>query len=302
MPTVYAGGQYESFPYNRVAPLWDFLSADPLPDTGMTVEVPRFTSAAAVEAQVAQGSAIADSTPSVTNVTVNVRTLAGGVTVSRQVLERATPAFDTVMFDQLRGAYFGELESAVCTGTATASLTGVATLGTADGANVVSIGTADVATGPAFVNKMAQGLVTLADSVYSDDAVFVMSPRRWAWLCSRSDTEGRPYVAPVAGRGASVPGSGAYGRGAGQLLGVDVITTAGIRTDFDTNEDRIVLMSRGALRAWQAAAEPQRLAVDVDAAEQLLVRLSLYNYVASAPVQPSGIVVFSGAGLTNPFA
>jgi hypothetical protein len=37
-------------------------------------------------------------------------------------------------------------------------------------------------------------------------------------------------------------------------------------------------------------------------AETLVARLTLYGYVASSVIRPSGIAVLQGAGMTNPFA
>jgi hypothetical protein len=74
----------------------------------------------------------------------------------------------------------------------------------------------------------------------------------------------------------------------------------GVAYNNGENEDRVLVLSRGALRAWQAAPGPRRITVDPDGST-LRYRVAVYNFVAMLAARPEGIATIRG-NLGAPFA
>ena len=276
-------------------------------DEGMRFEIPVFGAAFDVGSHSAQGSAVPTSTPSIGTAVANARTVASSTIVSLQSLDRGRK-FETALVREMQHAFHAEVETQSLSGaTGGSTLNGILAGGTATfpGVNIVSVGTAE-ASGAAFLDKVAEGISEVTSSVFSaaSDAFVVMHPRRWMAVVNSADDSQRPYVSPIApaaGRASEVVTG--YGAVVGYLYGLPVILSGGVQTNFGDgeNEDRIGIVTRSSVLHWEASCEPQRLAADVDASG-LTARLTLYGYVASSVIRPSGIAVLQGPGLTNPFA
>lgn len=305
VPVQYLADAYGSFP-SIDRPYWDAVGPQSMGSEGMRFEVPVFGAAFDVSSQSAQGTAVATSTPSIGTAVANARTIASSTIVSLQSLDRGQN-FETALVREMQHAYHAEVETQSLSGAAGGStLDGILAAGTATfpGLHAVSVGTAD-ASGAAFLDKVAEGISDVTSSVFSaaSDAFVVMHPRRWMAIVNYADDSQRPYVSPIApstGRAREVVTG--YGAVVGYLYGLPVILSGGVSTTFGDgeNEDRIGIVTRSSVLHWEASREPQRLAADVDASG-LTARLTLYGYVASTVIRPSGIAVLQGPGLTNPF-
>ena len=298
VPSIFADG--DAFP-GTGSPFWDWLSPETLPEGG-EVRLPRFTGAFAGGVQPGQGTAIPSSVPTITDATSPVRTFGASTIVSYQALELSTPAFDDALFTGLGNAYSAGLEDAALNGNGTGTLKGALAYGTADGAHEIALGTA---TGPAFVEAMAEAVSTVVDSVYETDVAIFLAPRRLGWLLSLVDGDERPYLAPFSpGTGRAADDVRGYGslRAQARFAGYPIFTSGGIGTGYGNgeDEDRVLVIARGALRAWQAANGPRRITVDPDGST-MRQRLTVYNYVAMLAARPEGIATIRG-NLTPPFA
>jgi hypothetical protein len=305
VPTQYLTDAYGSFP-NVDRPYWDAVGPRSMGDEGMRFEVPVFSAAFDAGAQSAQGSAVATSTPTISTNVATARTVAASTIVSLQSLDRGRN-FEETLVREMQNAYHAAVETQSLSGAAGgATLDGILAGGTATfpGIHLVSVGTAE-ASGAAFLDKVAEGISSVTSSVFSaaSDAFVVMHPRRWMATVNSTDDDNRPYVSPIApsqGRASEVVTG--YGATVGFLYGLPVVLSGGVATNFGDgeDEDRLAIVSRSSVLHWEASREPQRLAADIDASG-LSARLTLYGYVASSVIRPSGIAVLQGAGLVSPF-
>jgi hypothetical protein len=294
---------FSQFPSSG-APTWAHLDPQPLPESGFDILVPRFDALMQTAGQSAQGSAVASSTPALGTASTSIVTVAGSYTASQQFISRSSPDADRLILDGLRESFFASVESSLLNGAGgAAALDGLMAQGTATVTHV-AVGTADVANAADYTSKFAEAISELNGSAFSEASVFVMSPRRWASLMRLTDDQKRPLLPILAGStGQAANLTSTYGRNVGSIFGVPVITTGGAGLDYGdgSDEDRVLLMARGAVAAWQDGASPTRVLVENDAAT-LSSTISLYGFVASAIVRPQKLVIMAGPGLTDPFA
>jgi HK97 family phage major capsid protein len=301
VPDIYAPG--DAFP-GTGSPFWDWLAPMQLPEGG-EVKQPRFDAAFTGGVQTAEGSAISSSTPAITDATSPVRTFGASTIISYQSLDFGGEDYDRALFEGLGNAYSQALEVAALNGGGTGTLKGALAYGTADGSHVINLPGTATPTGPEFVEALAEAVSTVIDSVYETDLAIFMHPRRLGYLQALVDEDKRPYLAPFSpGVGREAEDVRGYGSVRAQLRfgGYPVYTSGGIGTSYATaeNEDRVLVIARGALKAWQAAAGPRRITVDPDGST-MRYRLTAFNYVAMLAARPEGIAQIRG-NLTAPFA
>ena len=185
----------------------DQVNQQTLPDVGMSQGVPRLTQGTAVATQSAENATVTTQDPTETDLTVNVRTLAGYSPVSRQSIERAAYS-DQILFEDLIARYWAQLDTQALNGSGGTQLPGL--LGTAG----ISSSTASTTTVAGIWPKIADliqqissaagGLGLVADKVF-------MHPRRWAFFCAALDSQNRPLMLPSApgGTGMNIIATGA---------------------------------------------------------------------------------------------
>jgi hypothetical protein len=300
-PRIVAPG--EAFP-GTGSPFWDWLGPMQLPEGG-EVRLPRFTEAFVGGVQTAEGTALAASTPTVSDAVGTVRTFGAATTLTYQSLELSTPDFDNAIFEGLGRAYATSLEDAALNGSGTGTFKGALAFGTADGSHVINLAGTVAPTGPQFVEALAEAVSTVVDAVYETDLAIFVHPRRLGYLQSLVDDGGRPYVAPFSpGTGRASEDVRGYGSTAAvaRFGGNPIFTTSGIGTSYGDgeDEDRVLVIARGAMRAWQAAPGPRRITVDPDGST-LRYRVAVYNFAAMLAARPEGIATIRG-NLGAPFA
>jgi HK97 family phage major capsid protein len=280
----------------------DHCNSNTLPDTGMSVILPRITTATAAGMQATENTTVTTQDPAETDLTVPVRTLAGYLPVSRQALERSAYN-DRILFEDLIARLWALLDTQCLSGGGgSGTIKGVlATSGTA--ASTAS--TATIAgVWPKIADVIQQVNTNIGGLGYSPDAIF-MHPRRWGWFAAAVDSQGRPLVSPTAGNGTNTIAqgdSGGYGR-VGTLQGLDVYTDASIPTTLgaSTTEDRIIVHASPLVHLFERAQDPTTLSIDQQAGSALQVNLVAYSYAAytcERYVGASGIV--SGPALVPP--
>jgi HK97 family phage major capsid protein len=300
-------------------PLANAVRQMDLPETGMSVQIPRGTTGAAVASQATENSSVQSTDEVWANLVVPVVTIAGQQDISRQTLDRGENV-DQIVFEDLTGALAAEVDRQVVTGTgASNQMLGIL--------NTIGINAATAfgaaATAGLFNTKIAGGIGAIAGTgaMVTPRAV-VMHPRRWAWLCAQVDSQGRPLVVPNAGGPVNVLAAnivpGGYGGDGDNEAGLTIVgTLQGLPVITDANVP--VTLGGGALEDVAIALDTQQaiLLEDPNApllfryeqtlGNQLTVKLVCAEYAAfTAGRYPTsiskigGVDATSGFGLTTP--
>jgi len=284
----------------------DQCRSEDLPDVGMSVIIPRLTAGTSAAVQASESATVSTQDPTETDLTINVRTVAGYSPVSRQTLERASYS-EAILFEDLIARYHAALDTQVINGTGSAgqhlgvlNVTGVstATISTWSAANAWAaiVGETGVI---AAINQWSATVGANANKIF-------MHPRRWGAFMGLLDSQNRPLVVPAVGAGAAFNAMGTghaegYGGPVGALGGLPVYTDANIPTNLGagTNQDDIIVIASPAVILWEDNNAPVTLAFEQQAGTALQVQLVCYGYSAfTAGRYPAASGVVSGAGLT----
>jgi len=287
--------------YGRV--FADQVRREPLPEVGMTLYVPRLTQGLSAAIQTSESATVSTQDPTETDLTVNVRTIAGYSPVSRQTLERAAYS-DAILFEDLVARYNAALDTQLINGSGSSgqhlgvlntSSVSTATISSWTAANAWAAiaGESGVL---AAINQWAATVGAVADKIF-------MHPRRWGAFLGLLDSSNRPLFG-IGGFDNYAPlGEGeasAYGR-VGSMLGCQVYTDANIPTNLgtNTNTDNIIVVASQAVILWENPDGPITVSFEQQAGTSLQVQLVVYGYSAfTAGRYPAASGVISGAGLT----
>lgn len=281
-------------------PFLNAVQSLPLPAEGMTVNIPRGTTATTVAAQASENGAASETDFDETTLTVNVRTFAGQQDVSRQALDRGR-GIDAILYADLAADYATKVDRSAIADDGTSG-THLGVLGTS-GINAVTYTDASP-TVAEIMPKIADALQRINAARYQAADLIVMHPRRWGWFLSAVDGQSRPLVVPAANAPMNAQGVGQQGYDVvGQLMGVPVIVDANVPTNLGagTNEDRIIVCRRSDIILMEEANAPRRFEAEQTAAGNLTVKLGVFGYSAfTAGRYPVSISVISGTGLVTP--
>ena len=258
-------------------PFLSNVTSLPLPDAGMSIEIPRGTTSSTVAAQETQNTGVSNTTIVTDTLSVPVRTFAGQQVVSRQAVERGTGIADIILAD---------LFAEYATKTNVSAISGDGSGGGHYGIlNTTSVQTAawTGTTGASLVSAIHNAVGKVNASRFAAANLIVMHPRRWAWLCASSDTSQRPLV-QIDGPGFNAVGNGAaagYGV-VGSMVGIPVVTDAGVPTNLgvSTDEDRIIVTRREDVLHMEDASAPVGLTFEEVLGDQLSVRMVTYGFSA----------------------
>ena len=273
-----------------------------LPDVGMSLIVPRVTTASAAGIQATENTAVSNQDVAETDLTVNVRTLGGFLAVSRQGLERAAYS-DEILFEDLVARYWAALDTQCISGSGSS------------GQILGALNTSSISTSTASTATVAGVWPKIADLIQQINAAtgglgftadkIVMHPRRWGFFEAGLDSQNRPIlgISPEPYFNAMGAGNASgYGE-VGRMHGLPVFTDANIPTNLgtNTNEDRIIVMASSVVHLWERANDPVTLSFEQQAGTSLQVQLVCYGYAAfTAGRYPAATGVVSGAGLVPP--
>jgi Phage capsid family len=276
-----------------------------LPDTGMTVVVPRGTTSARVAAQATEGTGVQETNHGDADVTINVNTYAGQQNLSRQSLERGIGT-DTIIFQELVEDYAAKSDQDVIGGPGSGGRhQGI--LGTTGIHDVKAKGTNHVpSTGRQTLTVIHDALQRVNASRFLPATAIVMHPRRWGWLLDQSDSNGRPLLVNTGYGPQNAIGVGeaaAYGL-AGQIAGVPVWTDANVPTTLSTttsgNEDAILVYRRSDTHLWEDNLVPRQFRFDETLGGNLQIKLVVAGYGAfTAGLRPEGVAKISGSGFST---
>jgi len=249
-----------------------------LPETGMTVYIPRQTAKTAVGLQATELDAVAESDYDDENIAVAVRTASGSQSISRQAAERGVGTEDIVFGDLLK-SYDTSLDSL---------LLNSAVWGLLAVANAVTYTDADP-TAPEAYRKILGAVANVEDTLLDfdeDDLITLMRGRRWAWF-NGEVTNLKPFIAQP-----SVPLE-AFGTNAGNPYpagvrgflpnGGRVVTDNNLPADLGlgTNEDVVVVVAQHEAHLWEDPAAPLYIRAEQTQAKNLAINLVVYGYFAA---------------------
>lgn len=285
-----------------------------LPADGMTINIPRGTTGASAASQATENTAVSNADEVWSDLSIPVRTIAGQQDISRQSLERGMNGLDELVFLDLAGAYHAELDRQVATGSgASGEMLGIRL--TAGINTATAFGGAPTAAN--FITKTAGQITAVAASGTKviPNAWFV-HPRRWGWLTSLSDSQGRPLVVPGVGGPVNAPAlvsepGGYSGDGdqtstntlvsVGSLHGLPLFTDSNIPTNLGTPlEDVALVVDRRHMLLWEdGGGQPRQLRFEETKGDQLTVKLVIYGYAAfTAGRYPTAVGRVGGADTT----
>jgi len=272
-----------------------------LPAGTDSINVPKVSTGTAVAVQGTQNTAVQQTDLATTSISSSVTTIAGGQTVSLQLIEQSPLNVDDVILSDLAAAYAAQYNTLVLSGSGTGgNPTGILTL---SGTNAITY-TSGSPTVALLYSQIANAIQTVHTNRFLPPDTIIMHPRRWAYLLAASDSTGRPLVTPSANSPMNAVGNqgevAAQGF-VGTLQGLPVFVDALLPTNLGagTNQDPIIVARMADLMAWEGTVKAE--AFPQTYANQLSVFVRLYNYMSFQPARyPKSISVVNGTGLVAP--
>lgn len=275
-------------------PVANVLSGPPLPDTGMTLTIPRLASGVAVAAQASENSAVQETDADTDQLSVPVRTVAGMQDVSRQAVDRTDPAFDRIIMGDLVAAYDEELDRQVIAADGSSGThTGLLSVG-----SPVAVTYTDAS--PTAVELLPKGYDALQQmwaAIKRGATHVVMSPRRAAWLAAATSAETPVFPQTVTAGGRVGEQTSGFIM---SFAGVPVIVDGNIPTTLGGGtEDAIIFLCAPQIPLFEG---PLNMAVETSpGANTLTVRFVAYAYSAFAGNRRAkAIAKITGTGLAAP--
>jgi HK97 family phage major capsid protein len=282
----------------------NLIPNQPLPAGTDSINIPKVNTGTAVGVQTTQNTGVTNQDLTTGSVSSGITTIAGGQTVSLQLLEQSPLNIDDVILSDLAAAYAVQYNSLVLSGSGSAGQpTGMLTLA---GTNSVAFTSASPTLGGTGANalypKLANAISQIHTKRYLPPEVIVMHPVRWAWMLTQSDSSNRPLVTPRAGafNALGVAGEVASQGLVGEMLGLPVYVDATIPTNggAGTNQDTIIIARLSDLMQWESNVRAE--AFQQTYANQMSVFIRMYNYMSfQAGRYPASISTVTGTGLAN---
>ncbi len=283
----------------------DLFKSAPVPNGESSVNIPKLTGGTSVAVQTTQNSTVATTDITTSYVSTGFTTILGKAVVSQQLLDQSALALDEVITADLAQAYNAFFGTQVILGAGTGAnnnsvLNGLINAPTIAANQATLAATPTAATFYSKANGMLSSFVT---NRYAQPDVWLMHPRRWFWLMSLFDAQGRPLVVPAdvafnpMATNDSVGVQGAVGR----FLSLPVVIDPNIPTNLGvgTNQDVVFLLKRDDL--WLFESTPTAQAFTAPYAESLGVLFRLYNYAGLILNRlNASIATMNGPGLTPP--
>jgi Phage capsid family len=215
--------------------------------------------------------------------------------LSRQSIERGTGVDEIVMQD-LAAAYWTTVDSAI--------LNADGTLGTHLGirSTVGIVAVTYTSASPTAVElwpKLGDALQQVQTGSYAGATHFLMHPRRFYWLASRTGTD-RPFLAVegAGDQGGTVGGTDYFATNR-SVLGVPIVVDGNIPTNISSTQDVILVVSAPELHFWDDGV--QFIRAEQVLAATLQIKLVLFGYSAfTAGRLPAAHGTIGGTRTTTP--
>jgi HK97 family phage major capsid protein len=275
-------------------PVADAAPKLPLPASGMSIDIPKIQTGAAVAIQASENAGVQETDLDTETVTVNIRTMAGQNDVSRQLFERSMPGIDQIIFNDLIADYDQKLDTSLLSGAGSSGTH----LGVRAVTGKITVTYTDASpTSAELLPKIYDAIQQVSTNRYMPADTIVMHPRRAAWLASNLSS-----TFPLFQLGALTQASGVQDNGfVSNIAGLRVILDPNIGALYGagTNEDEIYVLRLADLYLMEGDVRT-RVFEDVGS-NTLTIRLQVFGYSAWVSArQPKSIAVVSGTGLAAP--
>jgi hypothetical protein len=190
-------------------------------------------STVAKTSSVAEGVNTTETDPTYTTITVTPKAIMGYSEVSRQMLEGSNPAVDAVIWGDLIGDFYDNVELEV-----------ISALNGQSGVNAVTVSAGATTTTDILAQRsgLLDGIAAIADAPAGDADIFVGRTSRWTTYLKMQDTTGRPLILAQAYNPSNAIGEGSVANAMGRTLqgslenlGVATSPTVAASTGFILN-------------------------------------------------------------------
>ncbi|WP_232246562.1 phage major capsid protein [Kitasatospora mediocidica] len=270
-----------------------------------SLNIPKIASGTATAPQGTQNTGIQQTDITTTSIAASVNTVAGGQTISMQLVEQSPLNIDDIILEDLAADYAQKLDAGQVLGGTGTGGTAMGLLNLA-GTIPVTWTQATPALGGAggLYSKVANAIQLINTSRFQTPTAIVMHPRRWWWAVAQSDAQGRPLVVPNAGHPMNNLGTmdsiDAEGP-VGSMLGLPVYVDANMPTNLGTgtNQDAILIGRFRDFYLWEGDIKAE--AFQQTYAQNLSLFVRLYNYVAFQGARYlSSTAIITGTGAVTP--
>lgn len=281
-------------------PFADVARKHTLPAQGMSVVISKINTGTTTLYQTSQNTAAASQDIADTTLTVDVNTIAGQQSVSKQALLRGYNIEQVVLSDLIR-AYNTKLDSALLNGTgANGQPLGLSTMTS----GIVVTYTATTGTVAGLYPKIADAIQQIQSNVFVNPNAIVMHPRRLGFLLAGVDGSNRPLVVPQANNPTNAIGVGngtpSYGNSGYSLLGLPIIVDANVTTTKNTDQDEIYVVDLNECHLWEEPNSPTYVTFE-EPNGKVALNIVLFGMSAfTAERYPKAVAKIGGTGLAAP--
>lgn len=287
-------------------PTADVSRKHQLPAQGISAVLSRITTGTSVAAQTSQNTAAVSTDMDDTTLTVDVFTIAGQQSVSKQALQRGYNIENIVLADLIR-AYHTKLDDLILNGTGSnGQPLGLATMTS----GILVTYTATTGTVAGLYPKIADAIQQIQSNVYVSPTHVIMHPRRLGFLLAGLDGSNRPLVVPTAYNPVNAMGVGsgnqypAYGSNTGySILGLPIVTDANIATNLgaSTNQDTIFVMDANESHLFEEGnGDPQYVTFE-EPNGKVAINIVMYGFAAyTSERYGKAMAQINGTGLASP--
>ena len=232
--------------------------------------------------------------------TVDVNTIAGQQSVSKQALLRGYNIEQVVLSDLIR-AYNTKLDSALLNGTgANGQPLGLSTMTS----GIVVTYTATTGTVAGLYPKIADAIQQIQSNVFVSPTAVIMHPRRLGFLLAGVDGSNRPLVVPQAQNPTNAIGVGngtpSYGNSGYSILGLPIIVDANVTTTKNTDQDEIYVVDLNECHLWEEPNSPTYVTFE-EPNGKVALNIVLFGMSAfTAERYPKAVAKIGGTGLAAP--
>jgi HK97 family phage major capsid protein len=278
----------------------DLFHHEVLPTGVSSVNIPKVSSGTSTLSQTSQNTTLSNTDMTTASLSSNIVTIGGRQVVSQQLLDQSGTGFDKVVLDDLAADYAKQIGTQVLTGSGTSgALRGYLT---PSSTNVVTW-TQATPTAPGFYSQLGKLQSQINASRFRAPDAVVMSPRRWGWFASYTDSAGRPLVVPTAGgyNALATPGAAAAAGHVGSVLGMDVYVDPNLPLTLGagTNQDVVLCFVRDDIWLWESDLRVE--AFNQPYSDSMAVLFRVFNYAAMIPDRyMASLGQLSGTGLVTP--
>jgi HK97 family phage major capsid protein len=283
-------------------PFADAARKHQLPTQGMSVVISKISTGTTTAYQTSQNTAAVSQDIADTTLTVNVNTIAGQQSVSKQALLRGYNIEGIVLGDLIRD-YHTKLDNSLLNGSGSnGQPLGLLNMTT----GILVTYTATTGTVAGLYPKLADSIQQIQSNIYVNPNAVIMHPRRLGFLLAGVDGQSRPLIVPQAYNPVNAMGTGngtpAYGNSGYSILGLPIIVDANIATNVGagTNQDTIFVVDLNECHLWEEAAAPTYVTFE-EPTGKVAINIVLFGMSAfTADRYGKAIAQINGTGLAAP--